>query len=402
MAGMPQLRKVAFVTPLSTAYMHRLLRGALSFAEARSRLTVRSFQIPRDFHNVSRPGEPLDRLLAWNPDGILGFLENEELDGLLRLLPAPRPVVNTCASPLRPGVAVVVASIASHIEVVARHFREQGLRSLALLSLESEQHMQTSLAEIFTRIVRPPEGMKATFVEVVDSRLLDDPDAPVTPVPERLVKWFLDLPKPCGIYCPQMGGGGYVIRVCHVLGLRVPQDIAVIGGDDTDISLSSNPTLTSVMPLGDKIGHESMRILDEMMAGHPGPMERVRIDAVDLFVRQSTGIQRAHLCDIAAALDYIRHHACGGLSVARLLEATQQVSSKTFHTHFKTATGRTPGEAILQRQLEEARRLLAATNLSVTIVAEKSGFGGSSDFARRFRAAEGMSPSEYRQKAANR
>lgn len=399
---MPQLRKVAFVSPLSTAYLHRLLRGGLSFAEIRSRLMVRNFLVPRNFHKVAGPGEALDGLLAWNPDGILGFLENEEVDGLLRLLPGPRPLVNMCASQLRPGVAVVAASLIRHIEVVVRHLREQGLRSLALLSLESEEQMQTDMAAIFTRIARPPEGMKATLVEVVDHGLLDDPEAAVTPVPPRLATWIRELPKPCGMFCPQSGGGGYVIRVCHALGLRVPQDIAVIGADDADISLSSSPTLTCVMPIGEKIGFEAMRILEEMMAGHAGPVDRVRIDAADLHVRQSTGMQRAHVCDIAAALDHIRHHACGGLSVARLLEATQRVSSKTFHTHFKAATGQSPGEAIQQRQLEEARRLLAETSLSITMVAEKSGFGGSSDFARRFRAMEGMSPGEFRRKAGNR
>ena len=139
-----------------------------------------------------------------------------------------------------------------------------------------------------------------------------------------------------------------------------------------------------------------MRMLDQMMAGRPGPKDRVRLGAVDLDVRDSTGQQRAQVCDIAAAAAYVNQRACGGLSVAQVLKATQRVSSKTFHTHFKAVTGQTPGEAIRRRQFEEARRLLAETELSVTLVAEKSGFGSSSDFARRFRATEGKSPVEYR------
>lgn len=394
--AVPHLRKVAFVSPLSTAYIHRLMRGALSYAETRSRLMVRDFRIPRSFLTSTAPGEMVSHLLDWNPDGVLGFLENEELDGLLRRLPRRIPVVSMSAVQLRPGVAVVAASFTSEVETVVRHFRQLGLRSLAFLSLESEEQMQTTLAETFTRIARPPDGAQSTFVEVVNPALLDDPDAPVTPVPERLAAWFRGLPKPSGVFCPQMGGGGYIIRVCHALGLRVPQDVAVIGGDDADLSLASNPTLTSVMPVGEKIGFEAMRILDQMMAGHAAPEDRVRLDAVDLHVRQSTGLLRAQVCDIASAVDYIHQNACSGLSVARLLKATQQVSSKTFHTHFKAATGQTPGEAIQIRQLEEAKRLLKSTNLSVTLVAEKSGFGSSSDFARRFRTVEGVSPSDFR------
>ena len=64
----------------------------------------------------------------------------------------------------------------------------------------------------------------------------------------------------------------------------------------------------------------------------------------------------------------------------------------------KAVTGITPGQAIQRRQFEEARRLLTGTRLAVSTVAEKCGFTSSSDFARRFRAFEGLSPSEYRQR----
>jgi AraC-like DNA-binding protein len=133
-----------------------------------------------------------------------------------------------------------------------------------------------------------------------------------------------------------------------------------------------------------------------MMSGKVLTQEAVKFEAMDLRVRQSTGLQRAQVCDIAAAVAHIAQHACGGLTVERLLGATQQVSYKTFHTHFKLATGMTPGQAIQRRQIEEARRLLAGTRLSVTVIAEQCGFGGSSDFARRFRALVGVSPTEFR------
>ena len=396
------VRKVAFVSPLWTALVHRLVRGALSYADTESHAIVRDFRVPRDMRCSSAPSDVLTQLRTWNPDGVLSYLENQELEKLLGLLPRPCPVVSMSAVQLRPGVAVVSGSFAAQVEAVVRHFRQQGVRSLALLLLESDQEMETTAADVFKRIARPAHPAQATFVEVVDPALLDDPDAPVTPAPRRLAAWFRNLPGPTGVFCPQAGGGGYVIRLCHALGLRVPQDVAVIGADDADFSLASNPTLTSVIPVGEQIGFEAMRILDQMMAGQAGPKDRVRLGAVDLHVRDSTGLQRAQICDIAAAVGYISQRACGGLSVAQVLKATQQVSSKTFHTHFKAATGQTPGEAIRRRQFEEARRLLAETELSVTLVAEKSGFGSGSDFARRFRAMEGRSPSEYRLQACRR
>lgn len=394
-----RLKRVAFVSPLSNGYVHRLYRGALSHADGRNHSVVRDFLITRDFGVTTAAGGMIGRLCDWNPDGILAFLENDELERLLRILPRPCPVVCMSAVTLRPGVAVVAGSFAALVKTVLQHFRQQGVRNLAMLSLESEVEMEIPLTQIFLDLAKPADPGRATFVKVVDPALLDDPYAPVTPVPPGLARWLRELPKPCGVFCPETGGGGYLIRVCQALGLKVPQEVAVIGGDDADLSLASRPSLTSVMPMGEKIGFEAMKVLEGMMAGGPGPSDRIRLDAMDLHVRQSTGVLRAQVCDIAAALDYIQQQACHGLSVARLLQDTQQVSSKTFHTHFKAATGQTPGEAILARQMEEARRMLSQTELSITLVAEKSGFGSSSDFSRRFRLMTGKSPSDYRREA---
>lgn len=393
---MSPTRKIAFVSPLASAYIHRLVRGALSYAETQSGLVIRDFHVPRDLRRRAGGRDPVSALLAWQPDGLLSFLEDEELDRFFALHAKPCPVVSMCNARPRPGVAVVSGSFAAEVKVAVEHFRQQGLRSIVMLMLEGHH---ATMEQTFLRIARPPAGLRGVFLEIADPALLDDPEQPVVPVSEPLAAWLESLPKPSGVFCPEVGGGGYVIRVCRALGLRIPEDIAVIGSDDADLSLASHPTLTSVIPVGEKIGFEAARLLVKMMEGKPSPRESVRFDAMDLRVRQSTGLQRAHLCDIAGALDHINQHACGGLTVAQLLKATQRVSGKTFHTHFKQATGMTPGEAIQHRKLEEARRLLAGTRLSLTLVAEQCGFGSSSDFARRFRAVEGLAPSAFRQQA---
>jgi LacI family transcriptional regulator len=399
---MPPLHKVAFVSPHWTAYVHRLLRGALTFVETKPGALIRDFRVPLGLRTASTPGEAWSQLRAFNPDGVLGHFDEEMLERTLRFLPRPCPVVCTSNVPMRPGVAVVAASFPYVVQLVVRHFRQGGLRSLAMLLLEKEPQIRSTQVEMFLEVARPANPARATFTEIVAPAMLENPDASVSPVPCRLAAWLRSLPKPTGVYCPQTGGGGYLIRCCNALRLRVPQDVAVIGVDDTDLSLASSPALTSVVPVGEEVGFEAMRVLETMMAGQPGPKDRVRLDAADLHVRQSTALVGAEVCDIAAAVDYIHQHACRGLSVAEVLKATQHVSSVTFHQHFKAATGIGPGEAIRRQQLAEACRLLAETELPVTLVAERTGFGSSNDFARRFRAVEGRSPTEYRRRAHGR
>lgn len=392
---MQDVRKIAIVSRAWTAYVYRLMLGSLSYAAAHPNFVMRDFRLFQDLPNDDGPDPALRQLLKWNPDGLISFLETEPLEQLIQSLPQPRPIVNMCAVKPMPGVGVVTARLATMIELGVRHLREQGLRAPTYLVLQAVPQ-QAYFNGLFNQIARPADLAKAILVEVINPFVLEDPDAPVAPVPAGLANWLRQLPKPAGVFCQDLGGGGYLIRVCRELGLRVPEDVAVVGVDDDDLAIASHPPLTTVLPAAQQIGREAMQLLDEMMNGKAAPAEPLRLESMNLHVRESTGLKRAEICDIAAALEYINQHACQGVSVEQVIRATQHVSKVTFHKHFQAATGQTPGEAIQQRQMEEACRLLANTELSMTTIAEHCGFGDSSGFARSFRACQGMSPSDYR------
>lgn len=59
-------------------------------------------------------------------------------------------------------------------------------------------------------------------------------------------------------------------------------------------------------------------------------------------------------------------------------------------------TGRTVQQWITERRMSEARRLLAGTTLPVAAVARRTGYEDSGYFVRRFRAAHGVPPGEWR------
>jgi LacI family transcriptional regulator len=215
-------------------------------------------------------------------------------------------------------------------------------------------------------------------------------------VPEVLAKWLHSLPKPIGIMSPELGGGGYLIRCCRALGLVVPEEVAVVGSDEMDLSLANDPTLTSVVPAVETIGFEAMRLLTNMMEGATPPALTVRLRCADLQVRESTGLRRPDICDIAGALQCIEQNACRRITVKQLIKQTQHVSRVTFHRRFLEVVGKTPAEAIRERKLQEVRRLLAGTELPVAMVADLCGFRTPKEMARAFRVAEKMTPRDYR------
>ncbi len=62
----------------------------------------------------------------------------------------------------------------------------------------------------------------------------------------------------------------------------------------------------------------------------------------------------------------------------------------------KAATGKNYTDIIRELRIAEAKRLLRSTELSVDEVAEQVGYTGRVHFFRSFRAAEGMTPGQYR------
>lgn len=72
------------------------------------------------------------------------------------------------------------------------------------------------------------------------------------------------------------------------------------------------------------------------------------------------------------------------------------LSRSQFGRSFKAATGRTPYRMASEFKIEEAKRLLARTRLSMTAIALELGFSSSAHFSSRFKQLTGMSPTRWR------
>nr|WP_246315858.1 LacI family DNA-binding transcriptional regulator [Kineococcus aurantiacus] len=71
------------------------------------------------------------------------------------------------------------------------------------------------------------------------------------------------------------------------LGLRVPQDVAVLGVDDVDEARFAAPTLTSVALDRARMADLALGLLADRLAGHHGPPRLLTVSG-DLVVREST------------------------------------------------------------------------------------------------------------------
>ncbi|MEF3303578.1 AraC family transcriptional regulator [Paenibacillus sp. GYB003] len=98
---------------------------------------------------------------------------------------------------------------------------------------------------------------------------------------------------------------------------------------------------------------------------------------------------------VARAIEYIRARFRSALTVDELASVALQ-SRYHFIRSFKAATGLSPYQYVLRLRIEEAKRLLRTTRMSVTDISLHLGFASTSQLHRAFRSIVGVSPERFR------
>jgi len=100
---------------------------------------------------------------------------------------------------------------------------------------------------------------------------------------------------------------------------------------------------------------------------------------------------------VATACRWALEHLADDLSVESLADVAH-MSRRSFVRNFRSATGSTPAAWVRSRRLDEARRLLETTDLSVERVAAACGLGSAVTLRQNFASAFGSTPSGYRRR----
>jgi DNA-binding LacI/PurR family transcriptional regulator len=81
-----------------------------------------------------------------------------------------------------------------------------------------------------------------------------------------------------------------VIRAAKRLGIRVPEDISVIGFDNIELSSMVDPAITTIEQPGEQIGYQGCELLIEKINNPQAPAKKIFLDT-ELIVRESTAWQ---------------------------------------------------------------------------------------------------------------
>jgi LacI family transcriptional regulator len=111
---------------------------------------------------------------------------------------------------------------------------------------------------------------------------------PIAPTGRKEGGELLDLePRPTAIICFNDKVAVGVLEAAADRGLRVPEDLSIIGFDDIDVSRATTPRLTTVRQPLQEMGRMAVTALMRVLDGHDAEALHIEL-ATELVVRNST------------------------------------------------------------------------------------------------------------------
>jgi LacI family transcriptional regulator len=283
--------------------------------------------------------------------------------------------------------------------MAAQHLSGLGLRNFAFFGLASfcfstgryrgfaeELGKQGFAVNKFEHSVRYPLRQKISSTHIPDEY--------------ALAGWLQSLPLPCGIFCCDDMRAEWVSVEALNIGLRVPDDIAILGVDNNPVHCDSSlPRLSSIRLPIRQAGCEAAKILDSLLANPKSHKSKpILLPPESVAARESTNLLAVGNPQVVKALQYIRSHAhTGKLRVAEVVAQTGYCR-RLLETRFRQSLGRTIFQEIRRNQIERSMRLLRETHDTMASIADATGWGMASHFGVEFKKHTGMSPGEYRKR----
>lgn len=319
----------------------------------------------------------------WQPDGCI-----VECDGSVEVVPldafpgVPAVFVDRSPADAGPEGVCLVCDNAAVAASAARELLLADFPDYAFVSCPHNRPWSVERGEAFRRIVE--QGGRRFHLFHFSSRTdrIDEMLGEIAP-------WMRALPRPCGVFTSDDRVGEAVAVACENLGLYVPDEVAIVGVDNSEsICENTRPTLSSVEKDLYGAGRAAARTLADLMAKRPVPALPLKFGVSRLVRRASTLLVRNGDRRVRRALEFIRRHACEGATAA---DAMREMGLRHAMADrvFRRATGHTIQDEILDTRVGKVRELLLR-HVPVALLADRCGFGSVANLRRAFRNRVGV------------
>jgi LacI family transcriptional regulator len=378
-------RRIAVYLSLATEHGRGILRGIAKFFHQRADVTVLKFTDPLSYDRAA-----LRRLrLA----GIIARVATRRHERELAELSCP--VVNVSGQIATPSLSLINTDDLRVGQLALGHLHGRGYRHFAYCG------NNTHLGSILRYRGFRAEARSRGVVTAIPRHILPQGDQN-SPYPDatraRLVAWLKTLPRPVGIL-------GFTDRValeldeaCARGGLRVPEDVAILGvGNDLARIEFAHVALSSIQLNTQQIGWLAAEKLWALMTEARVMPSEILVSPQKIVTRLSTDRWAVDDEIVTLALDYLREHVGNTVYVEEVARAAG-VTRRVLELRFRAALGTSVYAEAQRLHFERALELMPESTLTLSEIADASGFESPSVFASAFRRRYQTSPSEYRRR----
>lgn len=389
-------RKVILLLDSSRSFNRGLLGGLSRYARLYG-----PWSLDMNFWNIYDIGLP--HIASWQGEGIFaaGIYSRETAKKILESRLPAITVEDELADHLPShtensnGIATIRTDSQAVGRIAAEYFLEQGLKHFAFCGVPNKSWSQRR-KNGFNRRIREAK---------LKCHIYPEPRLKKDNVWEKervaLANWLRALPKPAGLMACNDERSCELLEAAHLAGVTIPEEIAVVGVDNDELlcNLLDTP-LSSIDLNGDKAGFEAAALLDRLMAGENPAGREVIAEPAGVVARKSTDVSAVPDAAVVDAIRFIRAYAGEMIRVDDVVNATP-LSRRLLERRFRRAVGRSILNEIQRVHVASAAEMLLNTNLTISQVAQKSGFSSATHLGVTFKQRMKMTPFAYRKSFRN-
>lgn len=386
---MPEnIKRIAILVESSRAYGRGLIRGISGYAAEREnwQLLYREGQLGQDF------GAWLDH---WQGDGIIARISSPEDAEIIASCGIP--AVDLYGAYPHPAISRVDADHVGIADVAADFFDHSGLTNFAYCGYPGV-YFSDIRSDAFKKAIEKQGRQLHVYAS-------SQPHAKSIIAHEEwrvgreheLANWLESLPKPIALFACNDVRALDVSSACRIAGIRVPEDVSIMGVDnDALICSMSMPPMSSVSPDLTRQGRRGAEILQQLMTGQQQEVVSESVPPVGVVERPSTDQIVSKYPYVVDALRFVKTHIHRPIGVEHVAEHAG-VSRSLLDKSFTEELGYTVSQEIRRLRLLKIEYLLKYTDNTLGEIASQTGFSSSTSLSNFFKSIHDVSPGKYRE-----
>jgi LacI family transcriptional regulator len=204
---------------------------------------------------------------------------------------------------------------------------------------------------------------------------------------------------PCAVFASDDVIGAETIAVALKMGLRVPEDIAVLGVGNIQLVCDyARVPLSSVAMPTEEQAYRAAQMLDRLMKGKKLTQMHSVLPPVGVVLRQSSEVFVATHPIARQAIDTITQNAFDVHFSIHSLPQKMKLSKSSIYRVFHDEVRTSPQDFLIRIRLARAQEILSASDEKVEVVSKLCGYSNCRTFQRHFFEVERCYPSEWRRK----